>query len=339
MKKMKKFRIGIVGFGKMGLMHGSLVAIKEDTELVAICEKALLVRNAFKSVISNVNFYGDYRKMIDKENLDAVIITTPTFNHYEVAAYAMNKGLNVFCEKPLTINGKQAEKLKKIAEEKNISSLIGFSNRFYPTILEGKKLLDQRKIGDIRTIKAEMYIGDVFEANTGWRYDPKLSGGGALIDFGIHMVDLLSWYFGKITAVDTETKKIYSNLVEDEAKAIMYFENGLKAEFFTSWSMPNYRKSSPIISVEGSDGKMLVTEQTIDVGQYNGKKISLTHPDLYVGDYADIATINYTLEMKAFVNEMKGERQGMDIGHAAYIQKVVDAMYNSSKTRKKEEIK
>lgn len=330
-------RTGVVGFGKMGLLHGSLVSIREDMELVAICEKTMFVRKAFKSVMRNINFYSDYKKMIEKEELDAVIITTPTFNHAEVAAFAAEKGLAVFCEKPLAINGEEAAGLAKLFDEKNIPSLVGFSNRFFPTIAEGKKLVDERVVGEIQTIKSEMYIGDVFKDNSGWRYDPKLSGGGALIDFGIHMVDMLDWYFGKIVSVTAWTKNIYSKNVEDEAGGEIFFDNGLKASFITSWSKAEYRKSSPIITVEGTEGKLIVTEQTIDIIKGDDVK-QITYPDLYKGDYADIAGINYSLEMKTFVEEMKGNRSHMDMAQGAHIQRVVDAMYESAKTGKRVEV-
>ena len=165
-----------------------------------------------------------------------------------------------------------------------------------------------------------------------------MSGGGALIDFGIHMVDMLNWYFGKISAVEAKVNSIYSKNVEDEASATIYFENGLQASFVTSWSKAEYRKSSPIITVEGEEGTLIVTEQTIDIIKENQTQ-QLTYPDLYKGDYADIAGINYSLEMKAFVNELNGTKSNLDIAQGAYIQRIVDAMYQSAKTGKMEEIK
>lgn len=333
----QSIRTGVVGFGKMGLLHGSLVSIHDDMELVAICEKTMFVRKAFKSVMPNINFYSDYKKMLDKEKLDAVIITTPTFNHVEVARYAASKGMAVFCEKPLALNGTEATSLANEFKEKNLPSLVGFSNRFFPTIAEGKKLIDQKIVGEIQSIKSEMYIGDVFKDNSGWRYDSKLSGGGALIDFGIHMIDLLDWYFGRIVSVSAWTKSIYSKHVEDEAGGQIYFENGLEASFVTSWSKLEYRKSSPIITIEGTEGTMIVTEQTIDI--VKGDDIQkITYPDLYQGDYADIAGINYSLEMKTFIEEINGNCSHMDIAQGAHIQCVIDAMYESAKTGERVEV-
>lgn len=334
----QKIRTAIVGFGKMGLLHGALVNIREDMELVAICEKTMFTRNAFKSVMKQVRFYSDYKKMIDNEDLDALVITTPTFHHAQAARYAAGHHLAVFCEKPLAVDGAQAEELKKIFQEQKLPFFVGFSNRFFPTIKEGKKLADKKIFGEIQNIKAQMYIGDVFKENTGWRYDPELSGGGALIDFGIHMVDLLVWYFGRIAAVRAKTRSIYSKYVEDEVSASIYFENGLEAEFESSWSKAEYRKSSPILTVTGTEGELVVTEQTIDILK-GSEKERITYPDLYKGDYADIAGINYSLEMKAFLDEMKGIRSGLDIVQGAYIQKVVDAMYESARTGKKVEVK
>lgn len=334
----RRIRTAVVGFGKMGLLHGALVNIREDMELVAICEKTKFTRNAFKSVMGNIVFYSDFKKMINREDLDALIITTPTFLHTEAALYAAQKNLAVFCEKPLALTGEEACACAAVFAEKGIPSLVGFSNRYYPTIAKGKELLEQGEIGELREIKSEMYIGDVFKRNSGWRYDPKLSGGGALIDFGIHMIDLLDWYFGKVTAVKAYTRQLYSERVEDEAGGELYLENGLCVSFKTSWSKPEYRKASPILRIMGVDGEMTVTEQTLELKK-NGMVQRWTHPDLYQGTYADIAGINYSLEMEAFVKEIRGEKSGVDMHQAAKIQNVVSAMYRSAKTGEKVEVR
>lgn len=330
-------RTAIVGFGKMGLLHGGTASIHDDMELRAICEKNSFVRKAVASIIKNVHVYEDYNTMIEKEELDAVIITTPTFNHCEIAKKCAEKGIAVFCEKPLAINGIQASTLSKVFEEQNVPSLVGFSNRFYPTFSKGKTMLEENKIGEIISVNAEMYIGDVFKESTGWRYNPTLSGGGALIDFGIHMVDLLIWYFGDIKSVEASSKKIYSKDVEDELSATIECASGLNISFETSWSKPEYRKSSPIITITGTEGVMIVTEQTLDIddGKENRR---YSYPDLYKGTFADLTTINYSYEMQCFVDECKGIKSGLDVKQAAYVQKVVDCMYKSCETGKKEEV-
>lgn len=330
----RKIRTAIIGFGKMGLLHGALANMHTDMELCAICEKTLFTRNAFKSVMKDIRFYSDFKKMIQKEHMDAVIITTPTFCHEEEVRYATERNIAIFCEKPLAATGTAAKELADIVREKGIPSIVGFSNRFFPSISKGKEFVEKGAVGDIQSIRAEMYIGDVFKDNSGWRYNPEMSGGGALIDFGIHMVDLLNWYFGRITTVEAVTASIYSKYVEDEASATIWFENGLKADFVTSWSKENYRKSSPIITIEGTEGRLVVTEQTIDM-ERTGSKERITYPDLYKGNYVDVAGINYTLEMNAFVNECRGIKSGMDIEQGAYIQRVIDAMYYSAKSKER----
>jgi len=334
---MEKIRTGVVGFGKMGLLHGALANIRDDMELCAICEKTMFIRNAFKSVMKNVRFYSNYQKMLQKEELDAVIITTPTFCHAEEVEYAAQHGIAIFCEKPLAVNGDSAEKLARLVNEKGLPSLVGFANRFLPTIAKGKELVEQNAVGGIKSIRAEMYIGDVFKDNSGWRYKPEMSGGGALIDFGIHMIDLLIWYFGKIASVEARMSSIYSKYVEDEMSAVIDFENGLKADFTTSWSKTNYRKSSPIITVKGESGELIVTDQTIDI-KCGDITQQITYPDLYKGDYVDIAGINFTLEMKAFLDEIRGIKSGIDIEQGAYVQRVVDAMYRSAKSKQREAV-
>ena len=327
---MAQYKTAVIGFGKMGMLHGAQSNIHPDMKLVAVCEKAMFTRSAFKSVMKGVNFYGDYKKLIDKEKPDAVFITTPTFNHHEVAVYAAGAGCAVFCEKPLASTYAQAKEMADAVQRAGVKSFVGFHNRFWPTIAKGKELLDAGAIGTVQSVDAKMYIGDVFAAEEGWRYDPKMSGGGALIDFGIHMVDLLVWYFGDVTSLSCSTKKLYSKLVEDEASASFTFASGLQASFDTSWSKDNFRKASPILTIKGESGEMEVTEQTLVVKTKDNGEQRFTHPDLYRGDYADIAGISYALEMQAFYGEMQGRPSGLDIAHGARIQKIVDDMYTSA---------
>ena len=103
----------------------------------------------------------------------------------------------------------------------------------------------------------------------------------------------------------------------------------MKASFDTSWSKAEYRKASPKLIVKGELGEIVLTEQTLDIIKDGERQI--TYPDLYKGDYVDVAGINYTLEMKAFYDEITGIKCGTDITHASYINKVIDAMYLSAK--------
>ena len=335
------YRVGIIGFGKMGMLHGALLSGSNKAKIIAICDKSAVMRFGFKRVYKNVNIYSDAKKMLEKENLDIVVVTTPTFNHMESIDLAINKGCAVFVEKPLAINTEQAKRIVDCSEKNKTFIQVGFCNRFYPSFEKAKYMLKNNELGMIKDVKAEMYIADVFEEHTGWRYKPELSGGGALMDFGIHMLDLIIHFFGKIDTIDANTKRLYSKLVEDEATAEIVFTSGVNCHFETSWSKEEYRKSYSRIEIHGDKKTMIVTDQTLDILDIDGNKLeSYAYPQLYTGSFIDIGGLLYSKQIDSFLkcvedNEKCNEIKGCTPEQALYVQQVVEAIYKSSKEKRK----
>ncbi len=331
------YKVGIIGFGKMGMLHGALLCASGKAEIKAVCDKSLVMRLGFKRAYKRVNTYNDAKTMLEKENLDIVIVTTPTFNHEESVCMALEKGCAVFCEKPLAINSRQINSIYNIASAKKLSVKVGFCNRFAPSFIKGKELFESNAIGTIKTIKAEQFIGDVLDEHNGWRYNKELSGGGALMDFGIHMVDLLIQYFGCISEIKADSRRIYSKSVEDEVSAEIIFKSGAICEFATSWSKADCRKAYSKITAVGENGKIVVTDQTLDLYDNAGGKIEeYTYPDLYGGDYIDIGGMLYSHQMAEFISCIEGEK-GNNIGctpkQALYVQEIIEAIYSSAENK------
>lgn len=327
-------RVGIVGYGKMGILHGALVNGSQKAQVVAICDKSWVMRFGIKRVYPSVKTFSDVKTMLDKVQLDAVIISTPTFNHVESALLCMEKGCNLFIEKPLASSYEDAKRLWDKAADNKIKIQVGFCNRFAPSIAKGKEYLDAGMIGEAVEAKAFMYIADVFEQHSGWRYSKAVSGGGVLMDFGIHMLDQLCWYFGKINTVQARMQKIYSKEVEDELQATLSFVQGTKVEFETSWSKEAYRKTYARLEIKGTKGSMIVTDQTLDIFDLEGKQIeNLVYPDLYGGAFMDVGGILYSKQMEAFLAAL--ENQGdTNLESAVYVQKAIKEIYQSAETGK-----
>jgi predicted dehydrogenase len=324
--------VGIIGFGKMGMLHGALMNGSGKARIAAICDKSFIMRYGFKKFYPGVKCYTDVDIMFKKSDLDAVIIATPTFNHVESIKKAMDRNCDVFVEKPLASDIESSEKLIYYAEKANSKIQVGFCNRFAPPINLGRKLINDNIIGRVEEVKAYMFIGDVLERHSGWRFKKALSGGGVLIDFGIHMVDLLCWYFGNLQTVSSLTRKLYSVEVEDEMDAELEFRNGVHAHFETSWSKEDYRKSYTKMDVYGSEGKLEITDQTLRVFDTAGTVIqNFSYPDLYGGAFMDIGGILYSNQINAFFDLVEtGNSAGASLREAAYVQKVIDCLYKSA---------
>ncbi len=328
-------RVGIIGYGKMGILHGALINGSKKAKVTAICDRSWVMRFGIKKVYPSVHTYSDVGIMLEREKLDVVIISTPTFNHVQSALLCIEKGCDLFIEKPLASSFDDAKTLLHLAKEKGVKIQVGFCNRYAPSIAKGKDLLEQNVVGKAVSAKAFMYIADVFEPHSGWRYSKAASGGGALMDFGIHMLDQLCWFFGELESVHAEARQLYSLEVEDEVSCKMVFWNGVPVDFETSWSKEEYRKTYARLEIQCQEGRMIVTDQTLEVYDLDGKLLEeFVYPDLYMGTFMDVGGLLYSKQMEAFLDMLEGKKT-TNLQEAVYVQNVVNHIYKSVAEDKK----
>lgn len=330
-----KIRTAIIGFGKMGLLHGALLGRITDVELISIVDKSKLVLHAFKSMLPKVSYYNSYEELFSREgSISAVVIATPVFSHLELVRAAIKRDVHFFVEKPLCRQYKETDGLLDLLDSKpHVVGQVGFVSRFMPTFRKCKEILDRNAIGYVRQVTGEMYVGDVFSPQKGWRYDPKTSGGGVLIDFAIHLIDLLYWLFGDVTLVSMEAVKVHSIEVEDEIEAEITFKRGFLAYVRSSWSSPNHRKPHIRLDIVGETGNVVVTDQTIETC-INDSSISYSAPDYYSGYFMDIGGPHFSLQMEGFFDAIKKQEQSASsVKSAIYVQKIITGMYRSAQTK------
>jgi len=332
-------KIGIVGFGKMGMLHAALLNQMDNLELTSLAENSVFMRKAAHSMMPYLHSYKNYKTMISKEHLDAIAICTPTFTHIDIARIAIQKGLDVFIEKPLSNNLHSALEFKAELVQKKAVCMVGYCMRYVPTFKKVKELLRQGLIGKVNNIHCCAFIADVFGAEKGWRYSLQASGGGVVIDFSVHILDLLFWYFGKVITLSATTKKIYSLEVEDSANISLNFECGCQANIETSWSKEDCRKASYMIEITGDLGFLKVSDQTILI-KAKEKEEKIYYPDLYEGYFLDIAGGQYSQQMAHFI-ELCSTREKWEncIDNAIHVQAIVDAIYRSAKHGEKVYVK
>ena len=209
-------KAGIIGIGKMGLSHCSILGAHPDVEEISICDHSKFLLSAFKQH-SNYSCYTDYKKMINENNLDFVVVSTPTKLHFDMVKYLLDNNCHVFCEKPFVLSVQQGLQLNALAIENKLVNQVGFHNRFIGTFQAAKRYVDAGLIGDIYHINGEAYGPVVIKEKTKtWRSDPS-EGGGCLYDYASHVINLMQYMVGKPERVSgTILKRIYSKQVEDE---------------------------------------------------------------------------------------------------------------------------
>jgi predicted dehydrogenase len=264
-------KAGIIGLGKMGISHAAITGPHKDVDMVAVCDTSSLVLEAFKK-FTQVKVYDDYKKMIDSETLDFVIVATPTKFHYPMVKYALERGIHTFCEKPFSLTIKEGEELVDIAARKNLVNQVGYHNHFIGTFRELKRLLHEGILGDLVHFTGEAYGPVVTKPKGGtWRSDPG-EGGGCLFDYASHVINLVQEIIGRpVKAEGSSLKKIYSREVEDAVYSVLTLESGLSGILSVNWSDETYRKMSTSITVIGKRGKIICDATEI--------KIYLKEPD------------------------------------------------------------
>lgn len=328
-------KVGIVGLGKMGLLHAGVLNTLEDVQFVSVAEKDSLLTKHFKNVLPKINVYKHLDEMLDSENLDLLHITTPVVSHLPLTLTAIKNGINFFVEKPLTRNLDEAKQICSELKKSNLIHSVGYNVRFIETFSKVKSLLEQKVLGDITNVKSSMYASNVFSKPSGWRFKKKISGGGVLLELGCHLVDLLLWYFGPITKVTGKTKTVYSE-VEDFAHAKFLFEHGVHGELDTSWSKEGYSIPEINLEIKGNNGNLRVNQDFIEmklknpVLDFKQTDIKIYKQELEKGVSFDVAGIDYTKEDIHLVDCVKNHKQALiNVFEASRTQSVIESIYNS----------
>lgn len=258
-------KVAVIGLGKMGLSHCSILNAQTEVELTAVCDTSTLVLEAFKK-FSKTSVYSDYLKLFEKEELDAVVVATPTKLHFNIVKLALQKGMHVFCEKPFSLTTGEGRELVELARQKQVVNQVGYHNRFIGTFNEFKKLIEKKIIGEVYHFHGQAYGPVIVKEKGGnWRSN-RAEGGGCLFDYASHVINLIQYILGTPVKVGgTLLKSAYSKEVEDTVYSSLTLDNGLSGQLSVNWSDETYRKMSTSIMAMGTQGKIICDATEIKI--------------------------------------------------------------------------
>lgn len=190
---MKKVKIGLVGGGMIHHAHMQAYIRRTDVEVIAISALPEHVKD-FAQLYSIPKTYTDMEKLMKDPDIDLVDIAVPVYLHEKAAILAAEEGKGVICEKPLGRNAKEAKNMLDAVEKNKVFNAYLENYTFFPKVEEAKKLMDGGVIGKPTYASAS---GGNMGPNTPWFYDKNLSGGGCLIDLGVHSIEIGRWLLGK----------------------------------------------------------------------------------------------------------------------------------------------
>jgi predicted dehydrogenase len=332
-------RVGVAGFGKMGMLHAGLVNALDESQLVAVADTNKTLTNSFQQHNSRVTIYDDFDAMLDRESLDAVFITAPTFLHVPMSTACAERKIPFFVEKPLGVSSEECKALIGRLASQPVTNMVGYMARHIDTFSHARRLIRSGVLGEAVHLQATMYVSQLFKKGKGWRYDKQTSGGGVLITQNSHLVDLLQWMFGPIGWVSGHVKSYYSKDVEDFAHAYLGFDSGLTGFIDSSWSVRHHRMVDISIELHAENGTLSVSDDSVRLflddahGDHQAGWTVWRKPDLFDGVAVDLGGPEYTRQDVSFLRAVStGAPVDADCRNALRVQQVVDAVYASSQS-------
>lgn len=329
--------VGVVGLGKMGLLHSALVNSLPGSRLAAVAEPSRAVREALVSYNPAVRAFPDIAAMLDATPLDAVVVATPVDDHVDSALICAERRLPFLVEKPLATSAEQARPLLATLAAAPVPTMVGFMTRFVDSFARARQALAAEALGRLQRVTATIYVSQLFGRGRGWRYERKRSGGGVLINQGSHVIDLLTWYLGPVTRVNARTQAVWSKQVEDFAHLVLEFRSGLVGWLDCSWSVRGRRTVETTVEVLGERGALTVTDDSLRLeldepaGGWPAGRTVESAAELFRPVPIDVGGPHYTREDMGFVAAVAGGRPAApDVAQGFHVQAVVDAAYRSA---------
>ena len=226
---MDKLKWGIIGCGVIAPWHADSVVATAHADLHAVCDIDLEKGQAFAERYGGVAFYEDYRQMLKEAGLDVVSICTPSGLHAEMTIAAAQAGVHVLCEKPMAITVPQMDAMMEAVAEAGTKLEVIFQRRTYPTTQIVREAVQSGLLGQLTLADAYLkyYRSPAYYMSADWRATWALDGGGALMNQGVHGIDVLVWIMGDVESVYAKAEaKVRDIEVEDTAVALVTFKDG-----------------------------------------------------------------------------------------------------------------
>ena len=262
-------KIGLIGFGKIGKLRYALLKKIKSVKVVSICD--------IKKVnIKNINYYKDYNKIILDKNISHIFVCTTNNLNNKIILAALKNNKKVFCEKPPCINKFEIKKLNKLTIKQKKNLYISFNHRFHESIIKIKEKLRGNLLGKVIWVRGR--YGKKIDENLkkNWRLKKNISGGGILIDQGIHLIDLIIFLLKlkpSILHSLLSNSFLKKNLVEDNA-FLQFRDTSKKIDVSIQSTMADWRY---LFSIEIflSKGQIILNGLKTPSGSYLPEKLTI----------------------------------------------------------------
>lgn len=353
---MEKLRVGLIGVGNICTSYHIPILLKSpNVEIVAICDINPDKIEAAKKTLNDVKSYASYIDMINDIELDLIHICTPNYLHSEISVACLNKDINVFCEKPDAVSVEEVLKMSEAAKKSKGKLMVMRNNRHVKVSKQLKERIDNGEFGELYTGRCGWIRKRGIPGRGGWFTTKSMSGGGPLIDLGVHMIDLAIYLMGNPKPISV-TGSIYQkfsdnkdesdskhstfgqvdengiNDVEDLAIGFIKFDNGASLQIEFSWAS-NIEKETNFVELRGEKKGFLWEDRTYKTFDANKKSIfqllKEKLPKLNKEDRGHKGNILHFIDV--LVNDVEPD---FNIEQGINMIKILESIYESAKTGK-----
>lgn len=337
---MSDVRFGIIGCGNIARAHLPSLIYGKGTACAGLYDRIPEHAEKLNSEYGNeYRIFASAGEMVSSPDVDAVILAVPNDQHAPMFRLAAEHGKHILCEKPLTLNVELGEQMVAWARENHIKTQMGLCTRFEPAVEAMKDHIDAGNVGEVYFART-----DVIRQRgtpTGWFGHKKRSGGGPLIDIGVHYIDVCWYLMGKPRPVRAKALnyaaiankypkgvEIYSSFepddvydVEDSSHGLITFENGAGIMYQASWAM-NAQPVDERVEIYGTKGGLVKNPIRLIREEVSG----MTETTLSISD-EDC----YKLQLEDFARVVRGEKESRTpVEDGLQVQRMLNALYRSA---------
>lgn len=296
-------RFGIIGCGVIAKNHAAAIAACPDAELVAVADIVPERASAFAETHHVPAAFAHNADLLARPDIDVVSVCVPSGLHATVAIEAMRAGKHVLCEKPLDIRKDRMAAMVATARETGRQLGAVYQRRFTPMVQAAKTVIDQGQLG--RPVLGDALLkyhrSTEYYRSGDWRATWELDGGGALMNQGVHGVDVLQWLMGDVVQVSARTATLVHDIaVEDTAVATVEFANGALGVIAGATSL--YPELPTRISVHGDRGSLVFSDRAVEHWTTEGRDMT--------AEMASTPGLDFSRGHRPFIDNMVAVARG-----------------------------
>ena len=323
-------RVGLVGGGAITqVAHLPVLKRLKSVSVVAVCDTDLPKAQALAKRFGIKDAFDDIEELLRYEELDAIVVCTPNHLHEPHILAGLSAGLHILVEKPLAINSASAERIVRAARKRDRVLMVGMNHRYRSDVQIVRTFVQSGELGAIESVRGSWHAFRPSRSQLGWRQRRELSGGGAMLDLGLTMLDLSLWLAG--TPKPARVSAVLSGpggarAVEEAGSALVVCENGAALFLDVTWHHIGEGERFGV-GLRGSKGTAGINPLRV-WKEMNGVPMDVS-PTLS-GSRENAFTASYRAEWAHFLAAIAGEAKAPDLDEYLLLHRIVDAVYRSA---------